>query len=259
MKNLVIVVLLMVIGFMYVNKEPAQSPGNILPIQVSELQIPHRHGNGEAHTHETTHETHNKIPSLKPETVVTQVTDDGDIQQHDGDPHHAQDAISSQTNDDRWKKVKSRLCLESSPQTRCIVDNTLDIQQQIIDSNSGNAKAIEISLALTATDFDGIKQQLGDTRESSEAYQREQDFNDRIYDILSKVDHVQSNGLVCGDVACVASFVYNEKTDWHTFGKQLFAADAKVGSLFSYDLMTEQDGNTETRIMFLPNHLTTIQ
>jgi hypothetical protein len=254
MKNLVIVILLVVSGYLYWDKS-----AEVKPVIDTLLQSPIAHPPQAAHEagHPSSHPT---VQSETPTSInVTQVAQNGEIHQHDGLAHHSHDVSDNQTKTGRWLDIKNRICLAGSPVDRCIVDSQLNIQTQIIDEASGNAKAIDISHILTSTDFSSVMAQLVDTRSLPEAYKREQDLNARIYDILTDVDHIQSNGLVCGDVACAASFVYQQKKDWNAFGQSFFTADAKLGSLFSFVVGTEQDGDIETRIIFLPNHLTTIQ
>lgn len=242
MKNLIILimsVLLMSLGYKY--------------YQLSSPNENHKHGKVSLPEVEDINKTfENKKYISLPVNFETKTLEDVKTTAHDSLHEHLE---KKNTHHHIPSDIKQALCEEDLVELACVVKKTLDIQKEIVNEFN-NAKADEISVVLTSSNFQTVMENLAASKLNEASFELEYKLNDRIDNFLANNQNVSIDRLACGDIVCATSIHYEQQSDWEEFGKAFFKDNSDIGNLFIAHV--DSHINQETRILFLPNNTSAV-
>lgn len=145
---------------------------------------------------------------------------------------------------------KQQMCIENNQAAdKCEVNLSLNIERLLINQETGSTNAEKTILLLESTNFSEVMNQLASTKYRQKAFDREAQYNSKLNDFLNThYEHIQSDGIFCGESVCGIEFRYDDVSYINDFNKNY----AMGGSFTSFDVPDDEMGNKRARIIFTP-------
>lgn len=181
----------------------------------------------------------------------------------DASPHNLEPIVETEPRETEGAAPQKQpsvnsLCLEVNELEQsagCEINLALNIENEIIDAESGASDVSNVMQILKSKNFSDVLDNLSSNKSNEQSFVRETEYNNELNEYLNiHSEHVQSDGIFCGEALCAAEFKYNDINYLNNFNSNFLTTTAKGNSFLNFDLPKDQEGNNIARIVFLPEN-----